>query len=110
MSRNGRRRRARLGIARMITRLQLLEKLGQAAKYSLRQRLWESMAVFLRGLAGARLESSKDQPERLGCLPHGAIFVQGKTKRRAHVTIMHSIFRWPGRPGLGDFRPKIAKR
>lgn len=39
--------------------------------------------------------------ERLGRLPHGAIFVQGKTKRRADVTIMHSIFRWPGRPGLG---------
>jgi len=46
----------------MIARLQRLEKLGQAAKYSLRQRLWENMAVFLRGLAGARLESSNDQP------------------------------------------------
>ena len=48
--------------------------------------------------------------ERLGCLPHGAIFVQGKTKRRADVTIMHSIFRWPGRPGLGGGRPEVAKR
>ena len=54
MSRNGRRRRARLAIARMIARVERLEKLGQAAKRSLRQRLWESLGVFLGGLAGAR--------------------------------------------------------
>lgn len=61
MRRNGRRRRARLGIARMIARLERLEKLGQAAKRSLRQRLWESMAVFLRGLAGAKPATDLEQ-------------------------------------------------
>lgn len=51
MRRNGRQRWARLAIARMIARVERLEKLGQAAKQSLRQRLWESLTVFLRGVS-----------------------------------------------------------
>lgn len=54
MRRNGRRQRARRGITRMIARIERLERLGRVAKQSLRQRLWDGMAGFLRGLTGAR--------------------------------------------------------
>lgn len=54
MRRNGRRQRARLGITRMIAKIERFEQRGRTAKQSLQYRLWNSLTELFRKLADAK--------------------------------------------------------